>query len=201
MEPASGEPERVHPASVPEGQPALSPARFFATVPTMLRIVAMLVLAASVLIAGPAGAHVGSVERSAFEAPDLPAPPAASPSQFLIAGEATGFPWPIVLIALLAASAVAHRRSRRVVAAALTVLLAIMAVEAAVHSVHHASTNPVACPTAAIAAHLDGTTVAALAVDEPIHRVGALTAPTQPLLASLRSLDASNPRAPPFPLV
>jgi len=167
----------------------------------MLRVVAMLVLAAAVLIAGPAGAHVGSIERSAFEAPDLPAPTAASSSQFLIAGEATDFPWPIVLIALLAAAALARRRSRRVVAAALTVLLAIMAVEAAVHSVHHAGTNAVACPTASIAAHLHGTTIAALALDAPIDRVGALTAPTEPLLASLRSLDASNPRAPPLPLV
>jgi disulfide bond formation protein DsbB len=119
-----------------------------------------------------------------------------------VAGDSTGFPWPIVLIALLAAAALARRRSRRIVAAALTVLLAIMTVEAAVHSVHHVADNaPVACPTASIAAHLDGTTVTALALDEPIHRVDALTARTEPLLVSLRSLDASNPRAPPAPLV
>jgi len=168
----------------------------------MLRIAAMLALAACVMIAGPAYAHVGSFERSAFEAPELPAPAVSYPSQFLLAGEPTGFPWPIVVIALMAATALARRRSRRVVAAVLTVLLAIMAVEAAVHSVHHVDGNhPVACPTASIAAHLDGTTVIALALDEPIHRVGALTAPTEPRLASLRSLDASNPRAPPFPLI
>jgi len=168
----------------------------------MLPPLALLVLAATVLIAGPADAHVGSVERSAFEAPELPAPAAAYASQLLVAGDATGFPWPVVLIALLAVAAVARPRSRRVVAAVLTLFLAVMAVEAAVHSVHHvAGANPVACPTASIAAHLDGTTVVALALDEPIHRVGALTAPTEPLLGSLRSLDASNPRAPPVPLV
>ena len=168
----------------------------------MLRVVAMLVLAASVLIAGPADAHVGPIERSAFEAPELPARAAASASQLLAAGDATGVPWPVVLVTLLAAAALAVRRSRRVVAVALTVLLAIMAVEAAVHSVHHGTgAGPVACPTASIAAHLDGTTVAVLALDEPVHRVGALTALTEPLLASLRSLDASNPRAPPSPLV
>ena len=162
----------------------------------------MLALAACVMIVGPAYGHVGSVERSAFEAPELPAPAASDPSQFILAGEATDFPWPIVLIALLATTTLARRRSRRVVAAALTVLLAIMAVEAAVHSVHHIDGNhPVACPTASIAAHLDGTTVVALALDEPIHRVGALTARNEPRVGSLRSLEASNPRAPPFPLI
>jgi len=134
----------------------------------MLRPLALLVLAAAVLIAGPADAHVGSVERSALEAPELPAPAAVYASQLLVAGDATGFPWPVVLIALLAVAAVASRRSRRVVAAALTLLLAVMAVEAAVHSVHHvAGANPVACPTASIAAHLDGTTVVALASTSP----------------------------------
>src|SRR5262249_33285449 len=144
---------------------------------------------------------VGSVERSAFEAPELPAPAAASPSPLLVAGDATGFPWPVALIALLATAALSRRRSRRIVAATLTVLLAIMSVEAAVHSVHHAGSHRVPCPPASIAAHLDGTTVVALALDAPIHRVGALSARAEPLLVSLRSLDASNPRAPPFPLI
>jgi len=168
----------------------------------MLRPLALLVLAAAVLIAGPADAHVGSLERSAFEAPELPAPAVAHPSELFVAGDAAAGPWPVVLIAVLAAAVLARRRPQHVVAAVLTLLLAIMTIEAAVHSVHHvAGTDPVACPTASIAAHLDGTTVAALAFEEPIHRADALTAPTEPLLASLRSLDASNPRAPPFPLV
>jgi hypothetical protein len=168
----------------------------------MLRVLAFVALAACILVSGPADAHVGSVERSAFEAPELPAPAAAPANPLFVAGDSTRFPWLIVLIAVLAVAALARRRSRRVVAAILTLLLAIMAVEAAVHSVHHvAGTNPVACPTASIAAHLDGTTVAALALDQPIHRVGALAAPTDPVLASPRPLDASNPRAPPLPLV
>ena len=43
--------------------------------------------------------------------------------------------------------------------------------------------------------------IAAPALDQPIHRVGAVAAASDPLLASLRSLDASHPRAPPAPLV
>jgi hypothetical protein len=61
--------------------------------------------------------------------------------------------------------------------------------------------DPVACPTASIAGHLDGTTVVVLALDEPIHRIGAIAAPSDPLLGSVRPLDPSQPRAPPAPLV
>ncbi len=169
----------------------------------MLRVLVLLAVAAAVLVAGPADAHVGGFERVAFEAPALPTPLAASTqTHFLIAGEASGFPWPLVLMALLAGATLARRRSRRLVAAGLVLLLAILAVEAAVHSVHHAlGREPVACPTASVAAHLDGTTVAAPALDQPIHRVGAVAAASDPLLASLRSRDASHPRAPPAPLV
>src|SRR6185369_3345036 len=136
MEPASGETERVHPASVPDGQPALSPASFFATVPSMLRVLAMLALAAFVLAEGPADAHVGSAERAAFEAPELPAASEASgPTQFLVAGRSTDFPWPIALIVLFAAATLTRRRPRGLVAAVLVLLIAILGVEAAVHSV------------------------------------------------------------------
>jgi hypothetical protein len=71
-----------------------------------------------------------------------------------------------------------------------------------VHSVHHASDgDPVACPTASFAAHVDGITAAALALDAPVHLVGAVAVPSGRHLASLRSLDPSQPRAPPAPLV
>jgi hypothetical protein len=67
--------------------------------------------------------------------------------------------------------------------------------------VHHSlGSDPVACPTASIAAHLDGTTVAALALDQPIYRVGGTAVESEPFLASLRSLDPSQPRAPPLAL-
>ncbi len=166
----------------------------------MPRVLMLLALAAAVVVSGAAEAHVGVVEHTAFEAPELPASAAAAPAQFL-AGDPTGFPWPILLMALLAAAALAHRRSRRLVAVGLIVLVAILGVETAVHSVHHAlGPQPVACPTASVAAHLHGTAVVALALEQPIHRVGTAAATSDPLLASLRSLDASHPRAPPTAL-
>ncbi len=168
----------------------------------MLRVLAILALAASILAAGPADAHVGSTERAAFEAPELPAAAEATgPAQFFIAGDSTDFPWPVAVMALLATAALVRRRSRGLVAAILVLLIAVLGVEAAVHSVHHAvGDQPEACPTAAVAAHLDGTTVAALALDEPVHSVGNAAIPCDPLLASFRSLDPSQPRAPPFAL-
>jgi hypothetical protein len=168
----------------------------------MLRVLAILAVTACVLASGPAHAHVGPAERAAFEAPDLAAAShATGPSHFLVAGDATEFPWQLALIALAAALALGRRRSRAVIAAALVVLMAVLAVEAAVHSVHHSlRSDPVACPTASVAAHLDGTTVAALALDQPVDRVGAAAIESVPFLASLRSLDPSQPRAPPLAL-
>ena len=169
----------------------------------MLRVVALVALAAFLLAPGPADAHLGSVERAAFEAPAPPTP--SEPTRVdhvLVAGHASDIPWPIALMSLLAAAALARRRPRRLVAAVLVLLVAILGLEAAVHSVHHApGADPVACPAASIAAHLHGTTVVALAIEEPVQLVGAVAAPSDPLLASFRPLDPSRPRAPPSPLV
>jgi disulfide bond formation protein DsbB len=169
----------------------------------MLRVLAIIGVAASLLASGLAEAHVGGVERAVFEAPPTPVPSeAGAQHHVLVAGDAADVPWPIALTVLLAAAALARRRSRGLVAAVLVLLVAIFGVEATVHSVHHAlGDDPVACPTASIAAHLNGTTVVALALDEPIQQVGAATTQPGPLLASLRSLDPSQPRAPPSPIV
>jgi len=170
----------------------------------MLRVVAMLALTALLSAAGTAAAHVGGVERVAFEAPQLPI--ADEPTQVehvVAAADPTEIPWALPIAALLVGAALVRRRSRRTVALGLACLLAIFAVEAAVHSAHHhvAGADPVACPTASVAAHLDGTSVATLALDEPVQRIGAVAAPADPVFAALRSLDPSSPRAPPSPLV
>ncbi len=168
----------------------------------MRRVLAILSLAASILASAPADAHVGSVERAAFEAPELTTvAEAPGPTQFLIAGDSTDFPWPAAVMALLAAAALVRRRSRGLVAAILILLVAVLGVEAAVHSVHHTlGGQPEACPIASVAAHLNGTTVVALTLDEPVHPVGTAAVPSDPLLAAFRSLDPSQPRAPPFAL-
>jgi hypothetical protein len=170
----------------------------------MLRVVAILALAASLSVTGTAAAHVGGVEREMFEAPQ--APIAAEPrglEHVLSAGDPADIPWTIPMAALLLGAALMRRRWRRPVVVALALLVAVFAVEAAVHSVHHhgAGADPVACPTAWVGAHLDGTNAATLALDEPIHRIGAVAAPADPLVAALRSRDPSSPRAPPSPLV
>jgi len=146
---------------------------------------------------------VGGGERAVLQASPRPAP--AEPLGLESVLRSDGRPdaaWPLALVALLAAACLAQHRSRRLVMSVLVVLVAVSGVEAAVHSVHHASDGgPVACPTASFAAHVDGTTAAALALDTPVHLVGAVAAPSGPSLASLRSLDPSQPRAPPAPLV
>lgn len=147
----------------------------------MLRVVALLAVAACVLVSGPADAHVAGIDGVAFP---------------------TGLPWPIVLLALLGSVALARPRARKLVAALLVFAIAILGMEAAVHSVHHGlGHDPVACPTASTALHLHGTTAVALAVEEPIHPVGSVAVTSAPRLVSLCSLDASHPRAPPVPLV
>ena len=170
----------------------------------MLQVVAILALTALLSAAGTAAAHVAEVERVAFEAPQLPV--AAEPTRLehvVVAADPTEIPWAILMAALLAGTALVRRRSRRTVGLALACLLASFAIEAAVHSAHPhvAGADPVACPTASVAAHLHGTSVATLALDEPVQRIGAVAAPADPLSAALRSLDPSSPRAPPSPLV
>ena len=178
----------------------MSPAGFFATVRSMLRALALLAATVLLLAAGPVDAHIGGAERAAFEAPELlPTSQPAGPVQLFVAGDAGDFSWPLAVIAALATILLIRRRSRRLLAAILVLLIAVLGVEAAVHSVHHGG-EPVACPTASIAAHLHGTTVVALALDQPLHPIGAATVQAAPLLTSLRSLDPSQPRAPPFAL-
>ncbi len=168
----------------------------------MLRVLALVALAALLLAPGPADAHVAGVERAVFEAPELPAvAEATAPTQFFVADQSTDFAWPVVLIALLAAGALVRWRSRKLVAGILVLLVAVLGVEAALHSVHHAlGGQPATCPTASIAGHLHGTTVVVLAVEGPVLRVGTVAAPSDPLLASLLSVDQPQPRAPPAAL-
>jgi hypothetical protein len=165
----------------------------------MLRVLAIIAVAASLLASGPADAHVRGAEPAVFKAAPTSLPSEATAQHHvLVARDAADVPWPIALTVLLAVAALARRRSRRLVAAVLALLVALFGVEAAVHSVHHAAgSDPVACPTASIAGHLHGTTVVAPALEQPIHLVGVVAVPADPLLSPLRSLDPSQPRAPP----
>ena len=80
----------------------------------MLRVLAIIAVAASLLAAAPADAHVGGVERAVFEAPELPTPAEPiGPLTVLGVDDQANVPWPIALVALtwtLASAAARYAR-------------------------------------------------------------------------------------------
>ena len=205
MNPAGAESERVHPGSVPDGEPTLSRRAFFDRVLGMFRVAALLAVLAAVLLGGvvPAGAHPRPVELLASAAPPTVAVSDVSSVLHAAGGlEESAMFWPIVLAVFLGSAVLAGRRSPRLVVVALVVVLAAFGVETAVHSVHHAfDDGAVACPAASIAEHLDGTTIDGLAVDVPRLYLGTISAASGPDISPLSSLDPPHGRAPPSALV
>lgn len=88
-------------------------------------------------------------------APDRLAPPALS-----VAPDPTALPWPLLVVALFGVL-LCRRRARHAVALALVLLLAVLAFEDGLHSVHHLTEHakPVRCAIAAATAHLSATAV------------------------------------------
>ena len=172
----------------------------------MSRVATGLIATLAVLLIGgmsPAGAHQPSVE-SLVLAP-LPGPAVLERFEVLHAAGARAsneISWPLALAIIFAAAALVRGRARRLVAAALIVILVVFAVESAQHSVHHGPNDqPAACPTALVAAHLSGTTVEALTLDAPILPVGARLDAPDPRISPLSSFDPQYGRAPPSALV
>jgi hypothetical protein len=172
----------------------------------MLRVATGLIATLAVLLVGgmsPAGAHQPSVE-SLVIAP-LPGPEVLERFEVLQAtgGQAsTEVHWLFALAVVFAVATLARGRARRLVAIGLVVVLVVFAVESAKHSVHHAPTDqPAACPTALVAAHLNGATVDTLTLEAPIVLIGARLDTLDPRVSSLRSLDPKYGRAPPSALV
>lgn len=155
------------------------------------------------LMAGAACAHTGQPEPATLTRATLVAAPAAPVSaETIAAAPATpGVAWPLVLLVALA-PALARRRSLKLAAAGLVVVLAVFAFEAAFHSVHHGLDREAeaACPTASAAAHVAGTGAGFPAFDAPLPLVGpALVGPR----VVVRHLDWRSPhqgRAPPSTL-
>jgi hypothetical protein len=165
----------------------------------MLRraLVAVLVAATVLGLAGGAGAHVESSGSAAVIKQ-------ASPTRVALgqkpAAEPSGPLWPVLLLVTLA-PALARRRSRRVVAALLVALVGVLAFETSLHSVHHGRADErVACPTASVATHVHGATAGLLAIDAPMLRVGLLPAIPVPLVRPERPVDSQDDRAPPSAL-
>ena len=91
---------------------------------------------------------------------DVP-PPSDSPSSFTLraAPPSPGLSWPLLLGAIVIA-AVGWQRSRRTLALAVVLLLALFAFQDGLHSVHHLldRSQQAKCAVAVAAAHLNATT-------------------------------------------
>jgi len=166
-----------------------------------LALIGALVLTALVSWCAPVWAH-----PALKAAAPLPAPQAAAPTATWTAAPAPpAVPWPAMLVAAAALSAV-WRRPRRALALAIVLILAVFAFENGVHSVHHLNAlghhedlrSGMTCHVAAATAHLAGTPVEATTQESlvlPLHE-RVVVAP-QPAADAL-SLSAHQGRAPPL---
>jgi hypothetical protein len=169
----------------------------------MSRLAVVVIATLAVLLAGglsPAGAHQRSVES--VTPAHLPGPAALDGLEVRPDAGAQDFSWPLALAIAFAVTVIARGRARKLVIVALVVVLAVFAVESARHSVHHGfNDQPAACPTALVAAHLNGATVETLTLEAPIVLIGARLNTLDLRVSSLRSLDPKYGRAPPSALV
>ena len=170
------------------------------------RVVAVLAALAVLLLAGvgPASAHEPIEEPVVLAPPTtLPGPDTSIASQAAGSHASSAMPWPMLMMVIVGAAALlVPRRAPRLVVAALAVVLTVFGVESALHSVHHVFDNSaVACPTASIAAHLNGTTIEGPAVEVPVLPLGATLAAPDPGISPLSPFDPPHGRAPPSALV
>jgi disulfide bond formation protein DsbB len=179
--------------------------------PRRLLVLLMVLAVAGALLgsATAALAHVRPAPTPAVAPDPIPAaPPSVAPAPAVdLAVSTTGIaaptPWPpavlgvtLIFALLLAATLVAPRR---VLIAALVLVLAIIAVEESVHSVHHLADQRAAanCAVAAASVHVQGATepVPVPVVGDPTP-VGAV-ATSEPDHPGSRSLRPDEGRAPP----
>lgn len=152
--------------------------------------------------AGPAAAHLPRFVPVVDVVPEPAAAPDRTPALLDLAWTAAptpaGVPWYLV-VALSGLAAVGARRPRRNLALALVLLLAILAFENGLHSVHHLNDQDrgESCAVASASQHVAGTEVeGSLTSDVP--------APAEPIrvasvrvIRSARSLGPHEGRAPP----
>ena len=159
----------------------------------VLTLVAALVLAG----VGAAGAH-GPAPALSAAAPVAPAP-AASLAAAAPVADVPLWPWlaPLALLPLLG-----RRRTRKVVATALAIVVVVFAAESAVHSIHHGlgGERSAVCPVASAATHVAGTDVETVAVEGPAPALDPAVQESDPLASKLRQLGPHQGRAPPSAL-
>lgn len=130
---------------------------------------------------------------------DLPAALTGAAGQLRPAPSPGVVPWWLVLTSLLALAAACPLGRRRSVAVGLVLLLAVLAAETGVHSVHHLG-NAVAsqsCPVAATAQHLSGVDAEPPMLCGLELAASGETLPTAAAPASTRALAPDAGRAPP----
>ena len=171
-----------------------------------------LVAVALALTAAPVEAHRGPLAPPASTArliDDTPpgsqaassvgAAPAESRLAW-VAGPARGTAlWPVLVIALVAGLAVASRRPRAALALGLVLLVAVLAFESGVHSVHHLGEvgRGSACAVASTSQQLSGMEVDAVRLERAPGDPGiALSAPAAPAPRALEESPHEG-RAPP----
>jgi len=168
----------------------------------------VLTVLAGALLPGPvpALAHVRPAAVAVATAPALVDPVPAVPlgltavadaSRIVAAPAASALPVALAL-ALATALVLARRRLRPALVAGLTLVLALFALEQAVHSVHHLDDPHAAtrCAVASVGTQLDGTTVEAPAVE--IGTVsGEYRAHAEAVAPAARPLRPDAGRAPP----
>jgi len=163
-------------------------------------LAAVLLLTASVFWGAPAWSH------PALEAvPDVPVATPAPMLAWSAAPTPPTVPWP-ALLGAAAALVFAWRRPRRALALGIVMILAVLAFENGVHSVHHLNQvrhlddlrSSSTCPVAAATAHVAGTLVDG-AIEERLVPASPERVTLQtPLRLDASCLTAHQGRAPPL---
>lgn len=123
----------------------------------------------------------------------------ASSGAFVAAAPGSAQPPPLIFVAALVVALLVLRRARRAVVLTLVVLLAVLAFENGLHSVHHGLDEPrlAGCTLGAASSHLSATPVEDIATAELILSiVAAAPERTQPDV-DVRALSPHQGRAPP----
>src|SRR2546428_5001904 len=164
--------------------PALSATRLLCIVlPMFGRAIVVILVAAVVLgVVGAADAHPDLAVEALVSAAvgEWAQLPASNLHPDVVATPQSDPLWPVLVLAALA-PALGRRRSRRLVAGLLVVLVAVLAFETALHSVHHGlGDQRMACSTAAAAPHIPPRTASPAAAQPPCPPARPAAAPHRP---------------------
>jgi hypothetical protein len=166
---------------------------------------AMILIAATVMLLGTATPSWAHQEHSTAFSIDArtphvdPASPGWEALALSMLPESPAVPWPLLAGGVLLAVTLCRRRTRRAIALALVLLLAVLCFEDGLHSVHHlgGQAKHVRCAIATATAHLSATAVDTAATADIVLPVVAVTIETSRTDPLARFLCPDQGRAPP----